>query len=241
MTPRFFAFGCSFTAFVWPTWADLVGTRFPNSYYNYGRSGAGNSYIFNRFIQAHQVHKFTKDDLVIVQLTSTLREDRYLNGHWVTKGNMQNFYPREFIDKYFDDRGYLIRDIALVAAMQTILENIGCEYYFLSLDAFNTTSDIQELYQDVLSRIKPSYQEVLGKYYPRLIGNSDISNNDEHPMTGEHLQYINAVIPQLAPTNSSLASDLDSLIASVWHTHNKGWDFYDWPIDRGFENIEKDL
>jgi hypothetical protein len=60
-------------------------------------------------------------------------------------------------------------------------------------------------------------------------------------MPGEHLQYINAVIPQLAPTDSEIANKLDNLIAKIWYTHNQGWDFYDWPIDRGFEKIEKDL
>lgn len=242
MTPRFFAFGCSFTAYAWPSWADLVGTHFPEEYYNYGRSGAGNSYIFNRFIQAHQVHKFTKDDLVIVQWSTITREDRYLKGSWVTKGSVQNFYTDEFIRKYFDETGYLIRDIALFAAVNTILDQIGCEYYFTSLESFNTNENIKEVYSDVLSIMKPSYFDILGRgYNPRTVGVDNVVIDDYHPIPGEHLHYINKVIPQWAPADVTLADRLDKLTANGWVNHNKCWDFYDWPIDRGFENIEKDL
>jgi len=35
---RLFAFGCSFTQYKWPTWADILGKSFDLSY-NLGKSG----------------------------------------------------------------------------------------------------------------------------------------------------------------------------------------------------------
>ena len=43
---RVFAFGCSFTCYRWPTWADLIGKQCEGAEFrNYGKSGAGNLFI----------------------------------------------------------------------------------------------------------------------------------------------------------------------------------------------------
>ena len=252
MTPSFFAFGCSFTAFGWPTWADLVGTRFPDNYYNYGRAGAGNFYIFQRLIHAHAMQTITKDDLVIIQWSGTMREDRYIDGRWITPGGLFNYYPKEYIEKYVSDRGFLIRDLTLITAAKTILDNIGCDYHFISIgpivnknelwdDGIADVEDLIATYKDTLAVIKPSYIEVLGtNYYPRIVGGGNIEITDAHPVPGEHHRYLQKVLPHLVPSDENLGLKLDKLLANIWHTNYKGWDYH-WPLDRGFENIVKDL
>jgi len=258
MTPRFFAFGCSYTAYAWPSWADLVGTHFPHNYYNYGRSGVGNFYIFQRFIHALTAHKFSKDDLVIIQWSASMREDRYIDDNWISCGGLWNYYPEDYIKKYVSERGFLIRDLSLISAVKSILDSIGCEYHFLSLgpiDRLNTwwstdakentivdnSADLLEIYKDVLHVMKPSYIEVLGgNLDQRTIKNSNIKISDPHPLPSEHNRYLEKVLSQWLPRNTQLAEDLDRTLAGVWITHNQSWD-YTWPIDRGFENIEKDL
>ena len=45
---RLFVFGCSFTQYRWPTWADIIAKDNPHlEYFNTANSGAGNLYIFN--------------------------------------------------------------------------------------------------------------------------------------------------------------------------------------------------
>ena len=45
---RIFTFGCSFTNYLWSTWANILGYEFREAeFYNFGKSGAGNQYIFN--------------------------------------------------------------------------------------------------------------------------------------------------------------------------------------------------
>lgn len=252
MNRRFFAFGCSFTAYGWPTWADLVGTHFPDRYYNYGRSGAGNFYIFQRFMQACTAHTFNKDDLVIVQWTGTMREDRYIGDKWITPGGLWNYYPEDYIKKYVSERGFLIRDLLLITAVKRILDSIGCEYYFTSigamanknelwLEGIEDVDDLVESYKDTLSMFKPSYIDILGTgYYPRIVGGGNIEITDAHPVPGEHQLYIEKVLPQWAPDDRQLGNKLDKLLANVWHTNYKGWDYH-WPLDRGFEQIIKEL
>ena len=47
---RLFAFGCSFTGYGWPTWADIIGQSF-DYYENWGKSGIGNYLISSRVVE----------------------------------------------------------------------------------------------------------------------------------------------------------------------------------------------
>lgn len=85
---RFFFFGCSYTHFAWPTWADLLGAsasgysiseghtspgQDPPTTYNFGYSGGSNSNIINRILIADQQFKFDSKDTICVQWTSKFR------------------------------------------------------------------------------------------------------------------------------------------------------------------------
>lgn len=127
---RFFAFGCSFTNYIWPTWADIIAQDIP-VYENWGCRGAGNHYIFNSLMEAHSKYKFNKDDLVIVMWSSKEREDRYYNNSWLSDTNMsqETTYGKEWFRKFGTDiRGFLIRDLALIKAGHTLLKSCECEW-----------------------------------------------------------------------------------------------------------------
>jgi hypothetical protein len=112
---RFFAFGCSFTQYYWPTWADIISNEFKESH-NYGRNGAGNFFIYQSLIEAILQHEINKDDLVMIMFSSVTREDRFTkNRGWITPGNLyfQNEYDEKFIKNYMCDHGYLMRDLNL--------------------------------------------------------------------------------------------------------------------------------
>jgi hypothetical protein len=245
---RFFAFGCSFTEYAWPTWADILGRNY-DEYYNYGQAGAGNMYIFNSIMEIDQYHKLTKDDLVIVQWSSTLREDRYKDTNWVTKGGILNIYTYEEFKKFFDFRGFLIRDLAAIKAIKVFLDSIGCEYYFIGMVPLLTSieyedaqkvdiSDIYRVYADVLRVIKPTYDELLQtpKKRPKLLYNKTIS--DTHPVPSEHYEYLEAVLPHLLKEPKSVAIDMDKTLAEIWiDDQNYSWN-YIWP-DKSKSNNNK--
>lgn len=202
---RFFAFGCSYTQYIWPTWADIIGQPYRDNYYNYGQAGAGNIFIFNMLMQADQLHKISKDDLVIIQWASTLREDRYQNKEWITKG-------AGYFDKLFDMRGYLLRDLALIKASTALLKNIGCEFYFISMCGLGPAIDLNDvnfkpadidqdvsiLFKDVLDSILPSFYDVLGSYSNRpLLLRDNVYLKDSHRIPSEHLEYIKKILPSM--------------------------------------------
>lgn len=168
---RLFAFGCSFTEYRWPTWANLLSREF-KYFENWGRLGAGNTFIFNQLIECIHSKNLGAGDTVIIMWSSTNREDRYINNKWQFSGNIHisNKFGTEFTKKLIDDKGCLLRDLAFISAAKDVLELRGIEYYFLS--AFDLIDDylcsnvsnldiIIDLHSSVLNMIHPSATKVL--------------------------------------------------------------------------------
>jgi hypothetical protein len=132
---RFFAFGCSFTNYHWPTWADIIGNEIPH-YENWGRISAGNQFIFNSIIECDARHHFNQDDLVIVMWTSIEREDRYLNNDWYLASHIERTqaYGKDWNKKFGKEiRGLLIRDLAFIRATQQLLQFRNCDWANFSM------------------------------------------------------------------------------------------------------------
>jgi hypothetical protein len=171
---RLFAFGCSFTQYYWPTWADILGKEC-DSYENWGRSGGGNQFIFHSLMECAIKKKISKDDTVIIMWTSVSREDRYVNHQWHTPGNIfcQSEYDKKFVKKFADIRGYSIRDFNTIYAAEQVLKTIGCKFYFLSMvsltapdpyshdKANNQISDVLLYVEPLLDQIRPSVHEII--------------------------------------------------------------------------------
>lgn len=167
---RLFAFGCSATIDnFWPTWADILGRSFDH-YENWAQAGAGNSFMFYSVMECIKRNKICQDDTVIVMWTNIGREDRYVkNQRWITPGNIyrQPVYDQKFVEKFADPTGYLVRDMANIAATKHILESIGCRFHFLSVvplavyddhfgSSFTINNKILKLYQAEFESIRPS-------------------------------------------------------------------------------------
>mgnify|MGYP000862638783 CR=1 FL=1 len=139
---RVFAFGCSLTQYFYPTWADILITHYEDTHeapgMNWGRSGAGNMYISTRIWEANAVHKFTKDDIILIQWSNMFREDRYHEDNgWYCPGGFgdRNYRKVEFElngFKYEDEMQWtdqlhcVMRDCALISSTKTALKHIGC-------------------------------------------------------------------------------------------------------------------
>lgn len=127
---RFFAFGCSFTNYLWPTWADIIAHNIPH-YENWGMGGAGNQFIFNSIIECNRRHQFTEDDLIIVMWTSCSREDRYVDDHWLVAAteNREQVYGKDWMKKFANQgKGLMIRDFATIDATQRLLDSFKCSW-----------------------------------------------------------------------------------------------------------------
>ena len=161
---RVFIFGCSFTHYTWPTWANILTyeTKPDTEIHNFGSSGAGNLYITERISSANQKFRFTDTDLLLIMWSTFSREDRYIGTRWETPGNIwtQDFYSKDFIKKYTCVRGYIIRDLGLISMTMTALQHLPCHSVVLKsvdpiyderyYDGEVPLDDIIDLYRDVV-------------------------------------------------------------------------------------------
>lgn len=217
---RLFTFGCSFTQYWrWPTWADALGKQ-SSFYENWGLCGAGNSYILYSLMECHQRHRLTSNDTVMIMWTNTSREDRYLKNRWIEGGNVYwsagSTLPKDYVKYFTCERGFLIRDMANIAAAKHFLEHIGCNWKFMSMVPLSVTNestglgfnpndtvtddqDVRNLYQDVLNVIHPSVYTTLfhnnWTSRPGIPDSYDPSRRDFHPTPIEHVEYINTIFP----------------------------------------------
>ena len=198
---RLITFGCSFTNYRWSTWADCLAPEF-DEFENWGQSGGGNHYIFNSVMEADQRRRFGPGDTVIVCWTDFNRDDRYVMGRWHTLGNIFNcpIYEPKYLKDHYDERGYLIRDMAYIKAVKTLLENRpGITWRFLSMveiwsrpgpnDTTMLYHDVMTLYSDVLDAVLPGYDKTV------FLNNWPKPGEDPHPSPEEHLAYLDTVLP----------------------------------------------
>jgi hypothetical protein len=224
---RLFTFGCSFTQYHWPTWADILGQE-AQEFQNWGLSGCGNDFILNRLIECHQRNTINKKDLVIIMWTSVTREDHFFNGRWQLNGNVYNRgwadqithpYSVEWLLKNRSNEGYLLKTLNYITATKIILDSIGCEYYFLSMTDIDYNIDFKiahfktemlELYHGILNLIKPSVHNIIYNYDWRSMPGVKIQwpghqekRIDPHPTPARHRDYLNKSFPDLRLSKST--------------------------------------
>lgn len=202
---RVFAFGCSYTNYVYPTWANIVFSEMPNiEHYNLGKSGAGNTYIANKVIEANTRYKFNEDDLVMVLWSSYYREDRYINGSWQCHGNIfnQGFYNKNFVMNYVDVKGCLIRDFALISLTDSLLKLLPCDSFSMLSSDHNEelwatndeldTTDVLDTYSEVLNNYSTPMNQVVSNRKHGFVERQLADNTliDHHPSPYDYYEYL---------------------------------------------------
>ena len=123
-------FGCSFTKYHWPTWADIVLEQAKSAGIdgdNWGMAGVGNLFIAMQVQHAIAQGLLKAGDHAFISWTTMTREDRFVDGKWITPGNIfnQKTYPQSWVEKYADVEFYALRDCALINATRTSLDALG--------------------------------------------------------------------------------------------------------------------
>lgn len=214
---RVFTFGCSFTAYEWPTWPQIVAYDLGRPLFNFGRSGAGNMYMSNMFSQAKELYSIDSNDLVMFSWTNVCREDRYVD-RWITPGNVftQGEYPEKWVRKFVDPFGMLMRDLSTINLVRNTLESIGCQYHFVSMvdivEQYNQGDDndkldkesvlykkLTEIYKDDIDAIQATFYKVLwdDDIHANKFADENIlfdgKFNDGHPLPKDHLRFLETV------------------------------------------------
>ena len=147
---RLFTFGCSFTSYAWPSYADLFGLEF-DQFENWGVPGIGNVAISNRVAECNLKNNFTKDDIVVVQWTSHLRNDYHMfrqppkgrdtEYNWKTKGGLfsytnKDLYDKKWIDNFFDEKSYVMLTLNAIYSTIKLLETTDCNWKMTTIGDF---------------------------------------------------------------------------------------------------------
>lgn len=224
---RFFAFGCSFTSHIYPTWADIVASEMPHAeYFNFGKAGAGNPFICSRIVEANCKFKFNSTDLIIVMFSTLYREDRFMKGNWICNGNIYNscLYGKKFVEEFADPVGYLLRDFTYFEFTKCYLDNLPSKNILLISTDYQEDLNIADsmgftLDLDLFKKIEYTYNDVLKSFPKSLkeivcdennnwkIGHQYIWNNeihyDPHPnpkMYYDYLQELNFNLSEKSKT-----------------------------------------
>jgi len=229
----------------------MIGREFDH-FENWGICGTGNPAIQYNLVECNQRHNFGADDTVLIMWTNTSREDRYVDNRWLEGGNVYwssgSQYPAGWLAKFACERGYFIRDMAIITATRYLLDHWGCNYRFLSMiplhdsnqdsglgsnpdNSNRHTQDVVGLYKNTLDLIKPSvYETVFNSNWSSRIGipdNFDSRTRDFHPTPAEHIEYCDNILPEFevrAETRSWAQHITDSMMQGqpfVWSQPNR--------------------
>ena len=236
---RHFTFGCCFTNYYWPSWADVIANAMPDAgYVNTAKPGAGNSYILAKLSQALRYYNIGEDDLVTIMWTSFYRQDRYREGEgWKNPGNIytQDDIPMEVVVKHLDDTmGFAVRDYAIVDTATNMLKNHSCDsimmwgvepsrndYYGLSQTPNEETdwSNLQVFYKDLDQIILPDLLGTgCGGHWAETFSFKDDQGNsrvDYHPKTETYYNYLKKIGFNLPEDTGSWEQECDRYTEAV--------------------------
>lgn len=190
---RLFVFGCSFTNYVWPTWADLLGVEF-DYYENWGKEGIGNRAIAERVSECYAKNKFTKDDVVIVQWSSHLRYDWYkdifnknekeIEGWAVHRDSPVGNTNTQIKNKIFSEKAFVLHTLNYIVLVQSLLKMTNCKWFMTGMgDIRNLGFDLEGYYPDKNTSIKDNYQDesesfIIWKKFPEFKFYENVIWND---------------------------------------------------------------
>jgi len=226
---RLFTFGCSFTNYIWDTWADILGRQF-DSYKNYGRPGSGNLYALNQLTQSYLRDKINANDTVAIMWSTTYREDRFVKGKWHTPGNVYNSnYPDNWVNDWCDPEGFLVRDLSFIASAKLALDNIGCNYYMFQMMDIKTSCE--------------EYENTTAEIFRRLFNKTSIAE--------KYIELYKPILDCLYPSMYSVVfgndwtsreDDLTFKLMPLKEVVRENWDQWkgaDWPtLDEYFSGIQ---
>ena len=173
---RLFVFGCSYTAYSWPGWADLLSSHF-DYFENWGLAGIGNRGICERIAECNTKYKFGPNDTIIVQWSTHLRNDFFhqagelkerLPG-WKTAGSIFNYlnspiYGEKWYKTFFDEEAYFMHTLNSIAMTQALLEYSGANWFMTGI------GDVRELGTDLNYKIEYGESSIFTMLKDKILG-----------------------------------------------------------------------
>lgn len=236
---RTFCFGCSFTQYMWPTWADIVvlsERERGNQAWNFGMCGISNSGIATNINIADSVFNFTPEDHIMITWTSLHRIDRLeqywdnqLNRNvmqWQMRGSIFGGGKPQHIKDWIEHEWHMETDIMNNwTTMRTVDRAFKPQFQghirepLLDSDIvdFDLNPEIAVWYKSYYSKNKHNLFDVDKKNMWNKGQLDDYVVHDPHPDPLQHLKYAES-------TGVSITNNVKQLIHN-WQTDflNKGF------------------
>lgn len=210
---RIVTYGCSFTRYIYPTYADILAQEIPVD--NRAFPGSGNERIFYNIMHDYHSGILSKYNLVVVQWSAEHRFD-YLNNNdtWIGNGPItspDNEHIWNRINKWYNFDYESIKTFNYAVCIKHLLEAVNPNVYYLSMTDIANTAKQQKINLDFVNI------NDMRSVYP---GGYEFDNvdwkKDNHPTVLEHLDIANKISSKFdLPINDSTkqkALDLDKII-----------------------------
>lgn len=213
---RFFALGCSFTKYRWPTWSDIIAHDLKIPYLNAGHSGAGNFYILYKLLELDNIYKFTPQDLIVVGWSSWHREDRLdRTGVWKLQGRVseKNWFPI----KYWSEHNDVFKNwTAIMSANKSFKIN-----FQFHLQDYQGNNHIDGTFsQEIVEQYKDLFEYLPQKHLFETF--TPYEDNDGHPDIKSHVAQAKLIYKNLGLEMKPLTEEL----YAKYHTARKKMDVH---------------
>lgn len=235
---RIFAFGCSFTSYHWPTWADIYAHDNPDKdYYNYAAQGLGNVAISTLVLEADLRYNFTEEDEILILWSGVNRNDiYYTHRRWDQgSGSVLHLHPpydKNYIDKFWCLENDYIKTMTsmiyvnklynkFTKIQDTIVEKSNLDNEInatgISTEQKQNLKKIKYLYEPELPKMKRGFHTMYYKkdYFKRF--------NDTHPEIKDHINFLKTHGIKISNSTVEYFLNMDNyIIAKVAaNRHNK--------------------
>lgn len=210
---RIFIFGCSFTKYKWPTWADIIGyCKNVPPIQNWGKEGIGNVAIMHKMLECDLKNKFTDRDLILVQWSTWTREDRFTT-EWGDGGSVFNNprFDKHFINKHWHWNNDIVKNSTAIISANRMF-NIGFQYTFYD---YQSSPDFGYEAKDHLTEFENLYRSNLpkiGKFPFHVNTNFEHRCHDGHGDIKAHLHLFNT---ELKPRFGFELGDMEPKLISL--------------------------
>lgn len=204
---RLFAFGCSFTQYMWPTWANIIAYDQKLEIKNFAVAGMGNVGIMQRVLEADLKYKFTNEDQIMIMWTSWSRQDTVINTHYDGKGSIFNHAKSEsWLKENWSVENDIIKNITAINFINKIYgkyitwQGHASQPYTSEIDE-HQNAIVKDLAGRYLEDVKFLYKDALPTIEYRKLEQDKLAFNcfiDTHPDVLEHLDIVkNWIYPQI--------------------------------------------
>ena len=218
MYSTLYTFGCSFTQYKWPTWADyLHAGGLANKYQNWGLPGGSNDFIFHSVVEC--LDNITKQDIVCIMWSQPHRISDYNDVQgWDMPGNAYLYQPKERA-KYLHEDKIALENHSFFKAVATLLEARGCDFYFTSMERIDLK------YEQIFNTkqyFKTSMAEFLNYSGPADSTWRETLPGDTHPSPKEHAEFSKTMFTLDEKKINELCAEAEQHIfedAQPWRRH----------------------